>query len=319
MGAVLEGFATIGAVIAVGALLAQLRIVDLAAAEVLSRLAFFVASPALILSLMARTDVSHVLSRQLAATVLGVVVPLAVYVFCARKVWQRGLGHTVVGGFSSAYVNAGNLGLPVAAYVLGNATYVVPTLLLQLCVLTPIGVSLLDHDANRNRSRAALLLPVATPLTVAMLLGLLLSLTGTALPGPVASPVELIGAMAVPSMLVAYGISLRLGGGFGAGGARSEIVVTSALKLIVQPAVATARRLRVRPQRAGAARRGDRERAADGPERVHLRQPLRPGPDPGPRHDPGDHCPVRSDHARHRGRPRVISRSSRSGPKPATR
>ena len=41
-------------------------------------------------------------------------------------------------------------------------------------------------------------------------------------------------------MLVAYGISLRLGGGFGAGGGRSEIVVTSTLKLIVQPAVATA-------------------------------------------------------------------------------
>ena len=239
MGAVLEGFATIGAVIAVGALLAQLRIVDLTAAEVLSRLAFYVASPALILSLMVRTDVSHVLSRQLAATVLGVVVPLAVYVVCARRVWRRGLGHTVVGGFSAAYVNAGNLGLPVAAYVLGNATYVVPTLLLQLCVLTPIGVSLLDHDATRDRSRAALLLPVATPLTLAMLLGLALSLTGTALPGPIASPVELIGAMAVPSMLVAYGISLRLGGGFGAGGARSEIVLTSALKLIVQPAVAT--------------------------------------------------------------------------------
>jgi malonate transporter len=239
LGAVLEGFATIGVVIAVGALLAQLRILDLTAAEVLSRIAFFVASPALILSLMARTDVSHVLSRQLAATVLGVIVPLVVYVACARLVWRRPLGHTVVGGFSSSYVNAGNLGLPVAAYVLGNATYVVPTLLLQLCVLTPIGLTLLDHDAHRNRSRAAWFKPVATPLTIAMLLGLALSLTGTPLPGPIASPVELIGAMAVPSMLVAYGISLRLGGGFGEGGARSEIVLTSSLKLFVQPAVAT--------------------------------------------------------------------------------
>jgi malonate transporter len=239
LGAVLEGFATIGAVIAVGALLAHLRILDLGAAEILSRIAFFVASPALILTLMARTDVSHVLSRQLAATVLGVLVPLAVYATCARLVWDRPLGHTVIGGFSSAYVNAGNLGLPVAAYVLGNATYVVPTLLLQLCVLTPIGLTLLDHDAHRNRSRAAMLKPMATPLTIAMLLGLVLSLTGTPLPGPIASPVELIGAMAVPSMLVAYGISLRLGGGFGEGGAKGEIVLTSSLKLVVQPAVAT--------------------------------------------------------------------------------
>jgi malonate transporter and related proteins len=237
--AVLEGFATIGAVIAVGAILAQLQVLDLAAGRVLSRLAFFVASPALILSLVSRTDVSHVLSRQLGATVIGVLVPLTIYVVCARLIWHRELGHTVIGGFCSSYVNAGNLGLPVAAYVLGDVTYVVPTLLLQLCVLTPIGVTLLDHDVDRERSRAAVLLPLANPLTVAMLLGLTLSLTGAPIPGPIAAPVDLIGAMAVPGMLIAYGISLRLGGGFGAGGGSAEIALTSVLKLVVQPAVAT--------------------------------------------------------------------------------
>jgi malonate transporter len=240
LGAVLQGFATIGAVIAVGALLAHLKVVDLTASDVLSRIAFSVASPALILSIMAGTDVSHVLSRQLLATVVGVVVPVTVYVVCARLVWRRPLGHVVIGSFSSAYVNAGNLGLPVAAYVLGDATYVVPTLLLQLAVLTPLGLVLLDHDADGGGIRQALLRPLLTPLTLAMLLGLLLSLTGTPLPGPIAAPVELIGAMAVPSMLVAYGVSLRLGGGFGSGGATGEIVLTSGLKLLVQPAVATA-------------------------------------------------------------------------------
>jgi len=238
--AVLQGFATIGAVIAVGALSAHLKVVDLSAADVLSRIAFSVASPALILSIMAGTDVSHVLSRQLLATVVGVVVPVTVYVACARLAWRRPLGHLVIGSFSSAYVNAGNLGLPVAAYVLGDATYVVPTLLLQLAVLTPLGLVLLDQDADGGRFRQALLRPLTTPLTLAMLLGLVLSLTGTPLPGPVAAPVELIGAMAVPSMLVAYGVSLRLGGGFGSGGATGEIVLTSGLKLLVQPAVATA-------------------------------------------------------------------------------
>lgn len=249
MAEVFEGFATIGVVIGIGALLAQLRILDLSAATVLSRLAFFVASPALILTLMSRTDVSQVLSRQLAATIAGVVVPVVVYVLAARLVWHRGLGDTVVGAFASAYVNAGNLGLPIAAYVLGNATYVVPTLLLQLCVLTPIGVALLDHDARRTAGPdtrrpgarwATALLPLANPLTVAMLLGLVLSLTGSRLPGPVDAPLSLIGGMAVPSMLVAYGVSLRLGGGFGAGGARGEIALASTLQLLVQPGVAVA-------------------------------------------------------------------------------
>ena len=240
MGAVLEGFATISVVIAVGALLAHLRILDAEAGAALSRLAFFVASPALVLTLMARTDVSQVLSRQLVATAVGVAVPLAIYVVCARLVWRRGLGDTVIGGFASAYVNAGNLGLPVAAYVLGDATYVVPALLLQLCVLTPIGLGLLDHDARGRTSwRQVLAQPLLNPLTLAMLLGVVLSLTGTALPGFVDQPLSLIGAMAVPSMLIAYGVALRLGGGFGAGGVRAEIGLATVLKVAVQPLVAT--------------------------------------------------------------------------------
>ena len=240
MTAVLEGFATIGVVIGVGFVLAQLRILNLGAQEVLSRIAFYVASPALIVTLMARTDVSHVLGRQLVASVCGVVVPLLVYVAAARLVWRRGLGDTVIGGFASAYVNAGNLGLPVAAYVLGDATFVVPTLFLQLCILTPIGLTLLDHDARGASSlRTVVLRPLTTPLTLAMLAGLLLSVTGTTLPSGIEAPLTLIGGMAVPSMLVAYGVSLRLGGGFGSGGPAGEITLVSALKLVVQPAVAT--------------------------------------------------------------------------------
>ncbi|CUR53912.1 putative transport integral membrane protein [metagenome] len=239
MTGILEGFATIGVVIALGALLAQLQVVDLSGALVLSKVSFFLASPALMLSLVSRTDVSHVLSRQLVATVAGVLVPLTIYVACARWVWRRGLGHTVIGGLCSSYVNAGNLGLPVAAYALGDVTYVVPTLLLQLVVITPICVGLLDHDAARSRARTALLLPLANPLTIAVVLGLLLSLTSTPIPGALAAPLDLVGAMAVPSMLVAYGISLRLGGGFGSGGSTGEIALVSSLKLVVQPTVAT--------------------------------------------------------------------------------
>lgn len=239
MGAVLEGFATIGVVIAVGALLAHLRILDAGAQQVLTRVAFYLASPALILTLMARTDVSHVLGRQLAATVVGVVVPVVVYVVAARLVWRRNLGETVIGSFASAYVNAGNLGLPVAAYVLGDVTYVIPTLFLQLAILTPLGLALLERDERGPGNPLALVVRcLLMPLPLAMLIGLALTVTSTRLPSPIEAPLELIGGMAVPAVLVAYGVSLRLGGGFGSGGPVSEIVLASALKLLVQPAVA---------------------------------------------------------------------------------
>lgn len=240
MTAVLEGFATIGLVIALGAFLAHIRLVDDQARVILSRLAFFVASPALLVTTIAATDVHGVLSGNLVATAAGVLVPALTYALAARLVWRRGAGDTVIGSLASSYVNAGNLGLPVAAYVLGNASYVAPTLLLQLLVLQPLALAVLDADRGGRRVslRDIVVRPFTNPLTLGTLLGLLLAVTGWRLPEFVGRPIELVGSMAVPGMLIAYGIALRLGPGLGGGIPKAELALTTSLKLVVQPLVA---------------------------------------------------------------------------------
>ncbi len=80
--------------------------------------------------------------------------------------------------------------------------------------------------------------PLTNPLTVGSILGLALALTGATLPAPVLDPLELIGGMAVPSMLLAYGISLRLGPRPGHGTSAAEIGYITVLKLVVQPVTA---------------------------------------------------------------------------------
>jgi predicted permease len=237
---VLEGFGTIGVIIALGALLAQLGILDLGSRVLLSRLSFFVASPALMVTVVGDSDVTDVLSKNLLATAAGLAVSAGAYVVAARLVWRRDLGDTVVGTLCASYVNAGNLGLPIAAYVLGDAAQVAPTLLMQLLVLQPVALALLDHavsDARFSVGRA-MLRPVTNPLTVGSLVGVLLSLTGVTLPGAVRDPLELVGGMAVPAMLLAYGVSLRLGPRPGHGTSAAEIGYITALKLLVQPGVA---------------------------------------------------------------------------------
>ena len=240
MQGVLNGFTTIGLVIAVGALLAHLRIVDLGAQQVLSRLAFFVASPALMVVTLSRADVHQVLSANLGASAAGVVVAGGAYVVLARTLWHRPMGDTTIGALSSSYVNAGNLGIPVASYVLGDAAFVAPTLLFQLLVFQPVALGFLDADARGGRSPWWRLLgrPFVNPLTAGSLIGLGLSLTGWTLPTMVSAPLGLLGDMAVPSMLVAYGIALRLGPGLGRAGSVAELATTSTLKLVVQPLVA---------------------------------------------------------------------------------
>ena len=69
----------------------------------------------------------------------------------ARLLFVRDLGDTVIGTPARAYVNAGNLGLPIAAYVLGDVALVAPTLLLQMLVLQPIALAVLDHATSTGR------------------------------------------------------------------------------------------------------------------------------------------------------------------------
>jgi predicted permease len=239
---VLEGFGTIVAIIALGALLAHVGVLDAGGQVVLSRLSFFVASPALMVTVLGGADVETVFSRNLAATAAGVAVSALVYVALARSVWRKDLGDTVIGTLCSCYVNAGNLGLPIAAYVLGDAALVAPTLLMQLLVLQPTALALMDHavSASRVSPWQALRRPLTNPLTVGSLCGLGLALTGTTLPGPVHDPLELVGGMAVPAMLLAYGVSLRLGPRPGHGTSSAEMTSITVLKLVVQPAVAYA-------------------------------------------------------------------------------
>jgi malonate transporter and related proteins len=243
---VLAGFATIGIIIGLGFLLAQLRILDGTAQAVLTRTAFYVASPALMVTVLGGTDVHRLLSANLIASLASVAVAATIAVLLVRLLWKREAGDTVIATFCSAYVNAGNLGLPIAAYALGDAALIAPMLLAQLLVLQPSGLAVLDvitHVPAPDISRRRLLLirlsrPLRNPLAVGSLIGLALALTGIKLPVVINAPLTLVGGMAVPSMLLAYGISLRLGPRPGAGEPPIQIGTLVLLKLVVQPIAA---------------------------------------------------------------------------------
>jgi len=243
---VLAGFATISIVIGLGFLLAQLKILDATAQGVLTRVAFYVASPALMITVLGGTDIHRLFSANLIASLGSVAVVATTAVLLARLLWKREAGDTVIAAFSAAYVNASNLGLPIAAYALGDAALVAPMLLAQLVILQPTGLAVLDAityvpapgTSERRLLHIRLSQPFRNPLAVGSLIGLVLALTGIKLPVIINAPLTLVGGIAVPSMLLAYGISLRLGPLPGAGEPRIQIATLATLKLVVQPAVA---------------------------------------------------------------------------------
>jgi len=243
---VLAGFATIGIIIGLGFLLAQLRILDATALGVLTRVAFYVASPALMITVLGGTDAHRLLSANLFASLGSVVVAATIAVLVVRLLWRREAGDTVIATFCSAYVNAGNLGLPIAAYALGDAALIAPMLLAQLLILQPSGLAVLDaitYVPSPGITRGRLLLirlsqPLRNPLALGSLIGLVLALTGFKLPLIINAPLTLVGGIAVPAVLLAYGISLRLGPRPGSGEPPLQIATLVSIKLVVQPIAA---------------------------------------------------------------------------------
>ena len=242
MQGVLAGFATLGAIIALGFLLAHFHVLGADSQELLTRLVFFVATPALLFQTLSKAPIGQIFSSGLAVGALSFVGTAAIYTILARTVWRRSTGDTVVGAMSSAYVNAANLGLPITVYVLGTASFIAPVLLMQLVVITPLALAVLDTVATEGHSSVLRTLsqPLRNPITVGSFLGLLCSLAGWQVPSTIAAPIALIAGMAVPGVTLAYGVSLRLGPRPIAGGSGVELAVVCLLKLLVHPVLAYA-------------------------------------------------------------------------------
>ena len=239
---VLEGLTTIGVVVGVGYLLARTTLLPRSTPEVLSRLVFFVATPALLLRTLAEASIQAVLSDGLAVTALATTIAILGFVLIARLWWKRAVGTIVIGALGASYVNAGNLGIPLAQYVFGDAALVAPVMLYQLVVLAPIAFVVLDmvESGHRPSWRRVVIQPVRNPVIIASVIGIVLAATSTVIPPIVDAPLKLIAGMAVPGALIAFGISLRGAPLPGRGGRAADLALATALKVLVMPLVAFA-------------------------------------------------------------------------------
>ena len=214
MGDVVAGLAVFGVVIAVGWLLVRTRAVPADADGVLTRVCFFAATPALLVTTLSRADLTAVVSRTTAVAVAAELVAIVSAWCLHRLVLRRSTAEATIGALASGYVNAANLGIPVAVLVLGDAATIAPILLLQLLVLTPVTFTVLDAVTRRgNPSRlATLTVPLRNPLLWGVVAGTAANLGGVDLKewggGYPAQGLEMLGRVAVPLMMLALGMSL---------------------------------------------------------------------------------------------------------------
>jgi malonate transporter len=239
MAGVLTGFAIIGFVIAVGYVVGRTNILQVDARKPLNRIAFFVTSPALLFTVLARADVSVIFSSFLVVTAITVVTSISLYVVVSRLFFRRPAAETTIGAAASSYSNANNIGLPVAIYVLGDPQFIAPLLMLQLIVMAPVTLTVLDTVTRGKASIGSFLTqPVRNPMIIASLIGLLLSVFGVTLPDEVMAPFDLIGAATIPLVLMTFGMSLAGQRPLAPGSGRRDVLTAALLKSVVMPVMA---------------------------------------------------------------------------------
>ena len=238
---VLEGFSVVWLIILVGWFVGRKNVLGENAPIVLSRLSFFVASPALLLETLSKAELRSVLAEPLLVAAVSAVITGGVFFVLVKFVLNRSLSEAVLSAMSSSTANAANLGIPIAAYVLGDAALIAPVLVFQLAFYTPMYLMLLDSLTSGHRpTPGRILLQIITnPMILGTVVGLVLAATRWQLPALLAEPLHLIAGAAIPSILIAFGMSLSASKPLSAvEGRRSDILLATGFKLVIHPLVA---------------------------------------------------------------------------------
>ncbi|WP_246168510.1 AEC family transporter [Arthrobacter luteolus] len=260
---VVEGFTVVLIIVVVGYAAAALRLgrgKDLKPA--LTAVIYYITNPALMFILLAEAPVQQVLGTLAPAALATTAVCGLLYALVAKLFLRRNAADTAVGAMSASYVNAGNIGLPIALYAVGSATPVISVLVAQLLIVAPAYLALFTFTARRQalaRERLAagpgalaaparrrrhplaaaraVLLPFANPATIGTVAGLVVALTGVNLPTVVWEPLSLLGHASVPLLLLVFGMSLFGQRPLADGSVRADIITATMFKIVAAPLV----------------------------------------------------------------------------------
>lgn len=251
---VVQGFALILGIIGAGYIAARCRVVVGEQRLVLNKVAFYVATPALLFSVLHRSDTSVLLSPVILVTSSAAVIVAALFIVLSRLWFRQDRATTALGATCAGYVNSNNLGLPIAVYILGDAAYVAPLLLVQLVVFAPIVLAVLEASrgesgggGGRGRGgrsgggRGALVAlgrAASNPVIIASIAGFLVAQFGVPVPDLVLAPVDMLGGAAIPMVLLSFGISLHGQRALRPGSGLRFVLTASAIKAVVMPLVA---------------------------------------------------------------------------------
>jgi len=233
------------ALVLCGWLAARTRVLPEAAIPGLNAFVLFFALPCMLFRFGAATPIGELLNPTL-LVVYGIAGLMIVALTIAVTIGPRvHLKDAAFGALVAAFPNTGFMGMPLMTALLGAAAAgpMMVTLLVDMFITSSVCLALAQLHGNAHlplgaRLRAALRGPIGNPQPWAIALGALSSVTGLALPAPMARMVELLAGAATPVALFTIGAVLwRAGQHAHMRTAAAQFVPVALIKLLVHPAL----------------------------------------------------------------------------------
>ncbi|MFC7400822.1 AEC family transporter [Citricoccus sp. GCM10030269] len=247
MEGVLLGFGIVLVIIGVGLLSAALLPRDTAVQmqRGLTPAIYYVTNPLLMVVLLAEADLAVLVGTFVPVALVVAGVGAAAYAVVSWLVLHRPLAQTAVGSMASTYLNAGNIGLPIAIYAVGTPAPAVAVLMAQLLVVAPLYLTLFgwcSRQAGSAQPRLwrTIIRSVANPVTVGAVVGVAMALIDWTPPEILWTPVDMLGHASIPLLLLLFGMSLYGQRPLQDRALVPDIVWGSVVKLAVMPAAAWA-------------------------------------------------------------------------------
>ena len=246
MQGVLQGFAIVLILIGIGLVTSiALPRKRVAIAQGLTPLIFYITNPALMFTLLASTDLHAVIGVFTPIALITAVLTGALYALVAKLVFKTPAQRLPAAAMSTSYVNAGNIGVPLALYAVGSTNPVVSVLIAQLLIIAPVYLCMFAvvsraprGDTGNMPLAKTILKSIANPVTIATLLGAVFSFFGLRLPEVIHAPVQMLGDASIPLLLMAFGMALYGQRPLSDKDLRGEIYLATAFKVIFMPVLA---------------------------------------------------------------------------------
>lgn len=237
------------ALVLAGYLAAQRRVLPESAIPGLNAFVLFFALPCMLFRFGAGTPVLQLLDPVVLAVYIPVAAVVVAFTIAVTRSRHVRLKDAAFGALVAAFPNTGFMGVPMLAALLGPAAAgpVICTILVDLFFTSSVCIAVAQaHRAHRGEQSPSFVAAVlkglrgavSNPLPWSIAAGVVASLTGIRLPGPLDTVVHMLADAASPVALFTIGAVLWRGGqgsGKGNGTPLSRYLPVALIKLFVHP------------------------------------------------------------------------------------